>query len=115
MRGFVGRLLGSAAGLYLASELFVGLSIDGAPALVVSAVLLGVINAVVRPVFVFLTFPVTLATLGLFLLVVNAAMLGLAAFFVRGFAIDGFAAALLGSIVVSAGTSVGGWLARDAD
>jgi putative membrane protein len=72
-----------------------------------AALLLGIVNAVVRPVLILLTLPATILTLGLFLLVINAAMLGLVASLFAGFTIDGFWSALLGSIVVS----LTGWTA----
>jgi putative membrane protein len=65
------------------------------------------VNAVVRPVLVVLTLPFTILTLGFFLLVINAAMLGLVATMFEGFRIDGFGSALLGAVIVS----VTGWLA----
>lgn len=105
--GFVTRVIVVGLGLWLASELVPGISVQGAWTLAGAAILLGVVNAVVRPVLVILTLPFTILTLGLFLLVINAAMLGLVAAVFRGFAIDGFGSALLGAIVVS----ITGWLA----
>jgi putative membrane protein len=72
-----------------------------------AALLLGIVNAIVRPIAVVLTLPLTLLTLGLFLLVVNAAMLGLVALLLDGFQISGFWTALGGSLIVS----ITGWLA----
>lgn len=107
MRGFLIRILISAAGLWIASALIPGLEIRGTGTLVVAALLLGIVNALVRPFVVLITLPLTILTLGLFLWVVNAAMLGLVAALLDGFAIRGFLPALLGSFVVS----VTGWLA----
>ena len=107
MRGFLIRILISAAGLWIASALVPGLEIRGTGTLVVAALLLGIVNALVRPFVVLITLPLTILTLGLFLWVVNAAMLGLVAALLDGFAIRGFLPALLGSFVVS----VTGWLA----
>src|SRR5262245_14612623 len=107
MFGFLLRLVIAAFGLWLADQLIGGVSIDGTGTLFLAAFLLGVVNAVVRPIFVLLTFPLTLVTLGLFLLVVNAAMLGLVAALLPGFHLAGFWSALLGSIVVS----IVSWLA----
>jgi putative membrane protein len=107
MFGFLLRLVIAAFGLWLADQLIDGVSIDGPGTLFLAAFLLGVVNAVVRPIFVLLTFPLTLVTLGLFLLVVNAAMLGLVAALLPGFHLAGFWSALLGSIVVS----IVSWLA----
>ncbi|MCL4316419.1 MAG: phage holin family protein [Gammaproteobacteria bacterium] len=107
MAGFVLRLLIVALGLWLASELVPGIEVRGVGTLLGAALLLGIVNAVVRPVFILLTLPLTVVTLGLFLLVINAAMLGLVAWVFDGFTIAGFWAALFGSVVVS----VTGWLA----
>jgi putative membrane protein len=101
------RLLVVAIGLWLASELVPGIEVQGLWTLFGAALLLGIVNAVVRPLLVILTLPITLLTLGLFLLVVNAAMLGLVAWMFDNFTIAGFWPAVLGSIVVS----LTGWLA----
>jgi putative membrane protein len=101
------RLLVVAFGLWLASALVPGIEVQGLWTLLGAALLLGIVNAVVRPLLVILTLPITLLTLGLFLLVINAAMLGLVAWMFDNFAISGFWPAVLGSIVVS----LTGWLA----
>jgi putative membrane protein len=101
------RLLVVAFGLWLASELVPGIEVRGLWTLFGAALLLGIVNAVVRPLLVILTLPITLLTLGLFLLVVNAAMLGQVAWMFDNFTIAGFWPAVLGSIVVS----LTGWLA----
>ncbi len=107
MPGFLIRMVISAMGLWIASELVPGMEITGMGTLVAAAFLLGIVNAVVRPLIVILTFPITIVTLGLFLLVINAAMLGLVAWLLDGFMLDGFLAAVAGSLVVSAT----GWFA----
>ena len=91
--GFLLRLLLSALGLWLASELIPGIEVRGIWTLLGAALLLGIVNAIVRPVLVILTLPATLITLGLFLLVINAALLGLVAWMFDGFSISGFWAA----------------------
>jgi putative membrane protein len=107
MIGFLLRLLVVALGLWLASEWVPGIEVKGAGNLLGAALLLGMVNAVVRPLLVILTLPFTVLTLGLFLLVINAAMLGLVAWMFAGFTVAGFWPALLGSLVVS----VTGWVA----
>jgi putative membrane protein len=104
--GFLIRLLIAAAGLWAAS-LVPGISIASTSTLLIAALLLGVVNAVVRPVLVVLTLPITVITLGLFLLVINAAMLGLVAWLLEDFSIQGFGPALLGSVVVSVVSWIG--------
>ncbi len=107
MPGFLIRMLIAAAGLWLASAIVPGLEIRGLGTLVLAALLLGIVNALVRPLVVLVTLPLTILTLGLFLLVVNALMLTLVAALLDAFALSGFSAALLGSIVVS----LTGWVA----
>ena len=91
----------AALGLWLATEWIDGLYIDAPVTLLVAAVLLGLVNAVVRPVVILLTLPFTLVTLGLFLLVVNAAMLGLVAALLPGMQIVSFWDAFWGALIVS--------------
>jgi len=101
MNGFVLRFAISALGLWVASALVPGVHIKGGWTLVIAALLLGIVNALVRPIVLVLTFPFTLITLGLFILVVNAAMFALVAAFLDGFRLSGFWAALFGALVVS--------------
>jgi putative membrane protein len=107
MAGFILRVAIGAFGLWLAAKIVPGMEIQGTGTLVGASLLLGIVNAVVRPLAVLLTLPVTILTLGFFLLVVNAAMLGLVAALLDDFALAGFGSALLGSIVVS----LTGWVA----
>jgi putative membrane protein len=107
--GFWARLLVTSVGLLIASELVSGIEFAGLPPLFFAALVLGGVNAVVRPAVVFLTIPFTLITLGFFLFAVNAAMLGLTAFLVPGFSVAGFWPALLGSIVVSITGMLASW------
>ena len=101
MTGFFLRCAIVALGLWLATKVLPGLHFDTATTLLVSALLLGVVNAVIRPIAIVLTLPITLVTLGLFLLVINAGMLGLVAWLLNGFAISSFWTALGASIIVS--------------
>ncbi|MDP9894156.1 putative membrane protein [Variovorax boronicumulans] len=91
----------TAVSLWVASLLFRGLKFDGTGALVVSALLLGLANAVVKPLLIVLTLPLTLVTFGLFLLVINALMILLVAALVKGFKVSGFWTALFASIFIS--------------
>ena len=100
MRGFLLRVLITALGLWLASQWVSGVRIHGVGTLALAALLLGVVNAVVRPVAFLLTLPLTLVTLGLFLLVLNAAMVALVAAMLPGFHLGSFRAALLTWIIV---------------
>ncbi|MFN2166069.1 MAG: phage holin family protein [Anaerolineae bacterium] len=95
------RILLTALGLWLATVIVPGVTAEGTAALLWAAVWLGIVNALVRPLVVLLTLPITLLSLGGFLLVVNAAMLALVAWLLEGFSVAGFFSALFGSIVVS--------------
>jgi len=101
MPGFWIRLLVTAVGLLIASGLVSGIEFEGLPALFFAAFVLGCVNAVIRPVVILMTIPFTVVTLGLFLFVVNAAMIWLTAFLVPGFFVAGFWSALFGSVIVS--------------
>lgn len=107
MAGFLLRLLIGALGLWLAESILPGIEVANVGTLIAAAFLLGIVNAVVRPVLIVLTLPITVITLGIFLLVINAAMLGLVALVLPGFYIAGFWAAFFGALIVS----VTGWLA----
>ncbi len=100
MRGFLIRTLISALGLFLAARFVEGIRIEEGLTLLLAAVLLGLANGLVRPIVLVLTFPITIVTLGLFLFVVNAAMLYLVAWLLAGFTIDSLWSAFLGWLVV---------------
>lgn len=106
MIGFLLRTVISAFGLWLASRIVPGIEVRDLTTLAIAALLLGVVNAVVRPVVFFLTLPLTVLTLGLFLLVINAAMLGLVAYFLDGFDVRGLVPGVLGAVV----TGITGWI-----
>jgi putative membrane protein len=101
MVGFLLRAAVTALGLWVASELLSGMTFDAPAKLVLAAVVLGVVNAVVRPLAFLLTLPLTVVTLGLFLLVLNAGMVALVAWLVPGFQISGFWTAMGAAIIVS--------------
>ena len=109
MVGFVLRAVIAALGLWLATRWVQGISIDSATTLLLAGLLLGVVNAFVRPVVTILTLPITLITLGLFLLVINAGMVGLVAAMLSGFHVQNFGAALLTAIIVTLTGWVGSW------
>ena len=137
MTGFLLRVAIVALGLWLATYLLPGLYFDGPGTLLAAALLLGIVNAVIRPIAVVLTLPLTLlslglfllvinaamlglvalllslpallVSLGLFLLVINAAMLGLVALMLSGFHIAGFWTAIAGALIVSIVSWIGSW------
>jgi putative membrane protein len=108
MTGFLIRCFVTALGLWVASALLPGVHSTGFLAIVGAGLLLGVINAVVRPIVVVLTLPITIVTLGLFLLVVNALMVLLVGRMMHGFAVDNLGWAMLTAIIVT----VVGWSAN---
>lgn len=101
MVGFLLRAAISALGLWVASQLLDGLRFVAPSTLLLAAVLLGVANAIVRPLAFILTLPITIVTLGLFLLVLNAGMVALVAWVVPGFTIATFWTAVGAAIIVS--------------
>jgi putative membrane protein len=98
---FLLRLLLNGVAVFLAAQLIPGIGIASPGAALVAGIVLGLVNAVIRPVLILLTLPFTLVTLGLFIFVVNAICLALAAWLVPGFTISGFGAALVGALVIS--------------
>lgn len=109
MVGFVLRAVIAAFGLWLATRWVDGITIDEPLTLLIAAAVLGVVNAIVRPVVIVLTLPISVVTLGFFLLVVNAGMLTLVAAIVPGFDIAGFSDALWGALLVSLTGWIGSW------
>jgi putative membrane protein len=101
MNGFLVRMLITAISLWLAALFVPGMSLAGIGTVLGAALLLGIVNAFVRPIVILLTLPLTILTLGLFLLVVNAMMLGLVSVVFEGFTLGGFWSAIFGAIFVS--------------
>jgi putative membrane protein len=109
MLGFFIRAVLVALGLWLATAWVPGVYIEGPSTLLLAGVLLGVVNSIVRPIAVLLTLPMTIITLGLFLLVINAGMVALVAWMLPGMHLAGFGAAFWTSILVSLVSMVGSW------
>jgi putative membrane protein len=101
MAGFLIRAAVVAIGLWLASKIVPGVHILSPGSLIAAALLLGIVNAIVRPILVILTFPITLVTLGLFLFVINGLMVEFVSWLLPGFIVDGLWSATLAAIVVS--------------
>ena len=109
MAGFLLRALLVALGLWLSTIWVSGVQIDTPATLVLAGVLLGLVNAVIRPIAIILTLPMTILTLGLFLLVINAAMIGLVAWMLPGMHVAGFGAAFWTALICSAVSMIGSW------
>jgi len=91
----------NATAVYATAHILPGISIKSFAAALIVAIVLGLVNTLVKPVMVFLSIPFIILTLGLFMLVINALMLQLAAAFVEGFAVSSFWWAMLGSLCIS--------------
>jgi len=111
---FIIRALFAALGLWLATRFVPGVRAQSVETLVLAAILLGVVNAFVRPVVLVLTLPLTIVTLGLFLLVVNALMILLVAGLLPGFEVHGLVAGMLAAIVTGVASWIGSMIIRDA-
>jgi len=99
---FIVRLIINMVAVLIISYLFPKMiRVDGFLAALVAAFLLGIVNSIIKPILVFLTFPITVLTLGLFLLVINGLMLWLVSALVKGFYVNGFWGAVFGSILIS--------------
>ncbi len=106
----IARWIVNAAALLLVAYMYSGVHVTDFWAALIAAIVLGLVNAVIRPLLVILTLPATILTLGLFLFVINALMFWLVAEVVHGFTVDGFMAALIGSILYSILTLITSWL-----
>jgi len=100
--GFILKVLATAVAVYVAAWLLPGVHIDSAGTAVIVALVFAVLNAIVRPVLVLLTIPITILTLGLFLLVINIIIVKLTDYLIAGFTVEGLLTALLFSLMVSA-------------
>src|ERR1700761_3491514 len=107
---FVVRVIFGALGLWVASKLVPGIYVRDTTALILAALLLGVVNAFVRPVVTILTLPLTIVTLGLFLLVVNAAMIGLVSMLIHGFHVRGLIAGVEAAVITGIASWIGGMI-----
>ena len=113
MLRFIIQAVVTALGLWLSSEIIAGVEFSSTGSLIAAALLLGIVNAVVRPILVVLTFPITLITFGLFLLVVNAATIGLVSILLGGFTLDGLWPGIGAAIVTGLVSWVAGWFIGD--
>lgn len=112
---FIVQFLVTAFGLWLSAQIVPGVDFTDTGSLLLAAVLLGLVNAVVRPILTVLTIPLTIVTFGLFLLVVNAAMIGLVAALLGGFAVNGLGAGIGAAIVTGIVSWIAGWFVGNAD
>jgi putative membrane protein len=109
MQGFILRFVINVIALSVADALLSGVAMADTATFFIAALVLGLVNAVIRPIAILFTLPATLLTLGLFLWVINAAMLMLVAWLVKGFYVEDFGTAMLGSVIISLTSWMGSW------
>ena len=109
MLRFIVQFLVTCLALWLAAQVVPGVGFSDTASLLLAAVLLGIANAIVRPILTIVTFPLPIITFGLFLLVVNAATIGLVAALLGGFVVDGFWAGIGAAIVTGVVSWIAGW------
>ncbi len=101
MTGIIARIIVTAFSLVLVAEFIPGIHVDSLVTAILAAMLIGILNVLVRPILMILTLPITLLTLGLFIFVINAFLFWVAASIIDGFTVTGFLPALVGSFIVS--------------
>jgi putative membrane protein len=106
------RIIVTAFSLIVVAEVVPGIAIDSVYAAIIAAVVLGIVNVLIRPILVILTLPVSILTLGLFIFVINAGLFFWVASFIDGFTVDGFVPALMGSVIVSIVSTIANRAAR---
>ncbi len=104
------RWLLNALALMLVAYLYSGVQVAGLFPALIAALVLGLVNALIRPILIVLTLPVTVLTLGLFIFVINALLFWFVAEIIKGFNVSGFIAALIGSLMYSVITLITSWL-----
>jgi putative membrane protein len=109
MIGFLLRAAIVALGLWLATVWVPGVYIDSPRTLLLAGILLGIVNSIIRPIAILLTLPMTIVTLGFFLLVINAGMVALVAWMLPGMHPAGFGSAFWAAVIVSLTSMVGSW------
>ena len=114
MLRFIVQAVVTALGLWLSAKVVPGVDFTSTGSLVAAAVVLGLVNAIVRPIMIILTLPLTIVTLGLFLLVLNAAMIGLVAWMLPGFWVHGFWSGVAAAIITGLASWAGGVVIGDA-
>jgi putative membrane protein len=112
MQGFLFRWAVTSVAIGVTASVIPGIQVDGVWPALVAALLLGFVNATLRPILLILTLPLTVLTLGFFALVVNGAMLALVASLVKGVHVSGFGSAVLGALVISLVGGLLGWALR---
>lgn len=113
MKGLALRWLANALALFLTANVINGIHVQGFSSALIAALVLGVVNAVIRPLVVLFTLPLNFITLGLFTFIINGLMLELVSSVVSGFKVDGFLSAIIGAVVLSVFSGILSALVRD--
>ncbi|WP_350344179.1 phage holin family protein [Proteinivorax tanatarense] len=113
MRGLIWRWVINALALFFAAQILSGMSIGGFGSAMIAALVLGLANAIIKPILKILTFPITILTLGIFTLVINGFILWLVAATVQNFSVEGFFASIIGAIILSIISSILSFLVAD--
>ena len=113
MKSFIVRLGAYSLALYATSYMVEGIFFDTIAAVILAAMVLSILNAIVRPILLILTLPVNLLTLGLFTFVINGFMLKITAFLVPGMDVAGFWTATLGALILTVVASIIHWFIRE--
>lgn len=103
----IARLLIIVLAILFAAYIVPGITVEGFYAALIAAIVLGFFNLILKPILVILTLPIQIISLGLFTIVINAGLLWFAASILEGFEIDGFIAAVIGSVIISVVSGVG--------
>jgi putative membrane protein len=104
---FITKLLLIALTLLLVAQYVPGIEVSGLYPAIIAALVLGLLNLIVKPILLILTFPITVLTVGVFVLIINTFLFSVAASFVSGFTVAGFWSAFIGSLIVSAVSTIG--------
>ncbi|MBI4764139.1 MAG: phage holin family protein [Deltaproteobacteria bacterium] len=112
MRGILLKWLVNTLALLVTAYVVKGIQVTGASSLILAAALLGILNALIRPILIILTLPINIITLGLFTLIINGAMLWFVSLIIKGFVIQGFWPAIVGALIISLVSWLFNWLVR---
>ena len=115
MIGIIISIICNAIGLYIVAGFVPGITVDSTTTLIIAAVVIGLVNAFLKPILQIISLPISIITLGLFALVINAFCLGIAAFLVPGFHIDGILTAIIAALILSIISTVLGMIAKSLD
>ena len=115
MKRFLLRTIITAASIFIVVKILPWVSVESPLALLVTAILLGLLNAILRPLLIFLTLPITVLSFGLFIFVINGLILVLVSYIVPGFKVDNLGVAILASVLISVISWLINWLVRETN